>query len=113
MLIVSSSTSTSRMRMSPAITTPLSSTRSSTSARFAPSVECTICGTGLFLSRWIDEMADRSEIDIEIVNPELLLQLADLRLELHQAVSDAFDLVVREGARFYPAHRLFFHDLAY
>src|SRR6185436_4779319 len=43
-LIVNSSTSTRRMRMSPAITTPRSSTRSSTSARLAPSVEWTIWG---------------------------------------------------------------------
>src|SRR5438105_15438975 len=90
-----------------AITTPLSSTRSSTSASRASSVE----RVRAVMVSCVEQRADGTEIDIEIVDLELRLQAPDCRFHIHEAAAQTFDLVGPERAGLDPPHRLFFHHL--
>src|SRR3712207_960486 len=132
---VSSSTLASEILMSPAMTSPLSRMRSSTSTRpggraviklvrsldnsLAPfragaaSLKEPRKAAGL-RSRFSNQLADGAEVEVEVfvLKPELRLQLAQLLFELHQGEAQLLDLLGRKVAAFHPAHGLLFEQAA-
>src|SRR6478672_3097733 len=127
--MLSSSMSTSLILMSPAMTIPLSRTRSRMSARLLVSLECIIfCRDCMAESplpgrcrsirlrprerRFVEQAAQWAEVDVEIVDLEMFLQHAHLLLETHQGGAELLDLHAVEASPLDPAQGLFLHQLA-
>src|SRR5438094_691402 len=97
MRIVRSSTFASEMRISPATTRPLSSTRSRMSTRFV-----------------VAETAGSFSIQIKVCRRQIkiLRELVNLPFQLHQGFAHLFNLLVGQRTPFHAADRLAFEQLA-
>src|SRR5512135_1150692 len=62
---------------------------------------------------WLQQIAERAEVEIEVslLQPEVLGQLAHAAVELHEGLPQPLDLVVAEVAGLHAAQRLALHQL--
>src|SRR3954464_6969830 len=101
--------------MSPAMTSPLSSTRSRMSTR--PCDRDGLTNSGNQCSRcagWLPQAAQRSEVDVEILvgQPEDRLQFVHPLIQLQERQAKAFDLGVAQRATIHPSNRLVLQNFA-